>query len=88
MCFKNKRMEKDDNEQHVRTLFLLIAITCTVSWMSSPISGPLMLKVSVLPEWNWKGGRVAIKADGTAESIWCVRCRVNLPVVPRNSAKT
>lgn len=56
--------------------------------MSSPISGPLMLKVSVLPEWNWKGGRVAINADGTAESIWCVRCRVNLPVVPRNSAKT
>ena len=76
------------NSIHVYTLFLLITITCIVSWMSSPISGPLMLKVSVLPEWNWKGGRVAIKADGTAESIWCVRCRVNLPVVPRNSAKT
>ena len=84
-CFKTKKTEK---LLDVHTLFLLIAITCTVSWMSSPISGPLMLKVSVLPEWNWKGGRVAINADGTTESIWCVRCRVNLPVVPRNSAKT
>ena len=88
MCFKTKKMERDDYEQHVHPLFLLFNITCIVSWMSSPISGPSMLKVSVLPEWNWKGGKVAINADGTAESIWCVRCRVNLPVVPRNSANT
>lgn len=42
----------------------------------------------MLPEWNWNGGNVAIKADGTAESIWWVSCLVNLPFVPRNSAKT
>lgn len=63
-------------------------ITWIMSWISSPTSGPLIVKCSVLPEWNWKGGSVAIKADGTAGSIWCVSCLVNLPVVPQNSAKT
>lgn len=73
---------------HLPTEAINEVLTWIMSWISSPTSGPLIVKCSVLPEWNWKGGSVAIKADGTAGSIWCVSCLVNFPVVPRNSAKT
>ena len=79
----------DTSGLHTHTLWLQERFfTWIISWISSPTSGPLTSKFSVLPEWNWKGGKVAMNADGTAESIWWVSWRVNLPLVPRNSANT